>query len=345
MNGRGPEQRLRVEEISTLEGLERLRGPWERLYERVASTTTFQHPAWMISWWKHLGTGRLRVLAFWNEASLSGLLPFYEHEGTTGLLGEGISDYLDALVEPGALEAVERALSGQLRQRARATDIEFDFRELRPDSTMLKLRLAGAVTTTLGLQSFCPGIVLSPEGRHGARGLPQEMDSRLAYYRRRWTRFEQVRLEAVGPESAPEYIECLIELHGARWRERGEPGVLHDRRVQAFHREAAPELCRQGAAVLYGLRHAGKVVGCLYLLRRRDWAGYYLSGYDPELARVSPGTLLIGHAMEEAAKAGAREFDFLRGREPYKYKWGAIDRPSFRWVLSTRRGDGQRTSS
>jgi CelD/BcsL family acetyltransferase involved in cellulose biosynthesis len=26
---------------------------------------------------------------------------------------------------------------------------------------------------------------------------------------------------------------------------------------------------------------------------------------------------------------GLKEFDFLRGREDYKYRWGAIDRPSY----------------
>jgi CelD/BcsL family acetyltransferase involved in cellulose biosynthesis len=36
--------------------------------------------------------------------------------------------------------------------------------------------------------------------------------------------------------------------------------------------------------------------------------------------------ILIGHAIEEAAREGARDFDFLRGQEAYKYEWGAQDR-------------------
>jgi len=42
---------------------------------------------------------------------------------------------------------------------------------------------------------------------------------------------------------------------------------------------------------------------------------------------------MIGHAIEEAVRAGASEFDFLRGKEAYKYKWGAKDRPTYRCVL------------
>jgi CelD/BcsL family acetyltransferase involved in cellulose biosynthesis len=37
---------------------------------------------------------------------------------------------------------------------------------------------------------------------------------------------------------------------------------------------------------------------------------------------------MIGHAVEQAAAEGLLEFHFLRGREPYKYAWGAVDRPN-----------------
>jgi CelD/BcsL family acetyltransferase involved in cellulose biosynthesis len=73
-------------------------------------------------------------------------------------------------------------------------------------------------------------------------------------------------------------------------------------------------------AVDYGFLHARR-------------AYYYLGGFDPEAAKVSPGTLVVAHAIEEAIREGACEFDFLRGQEPYKYKWGAHDRPCFRRVI------------
>jgi CelD/BcsL family acetyltransferase involved in cellulose biosynthesis len=52
----------------------------------------------------------------------------------------------------------------------------------------------------------------------------------------------------------------------------------------------------------------------------------YFGGFDPLFAFESPGTILLGHAMERAAIEGARVFDFLRGAESYKYVWGARDR-------------------
>jgi len=37
------------------------------------------------------------------------------------------------------------------------------------------------------------------------------------------------------------------------------------------------------------------------------------------------GRALVGRAIELAVDEGASCFDFLRGAEPYKYRWGARD--------------------
>jgi CelD/BcsL family acetyltransferase involved in cellulose biosynthesis len=67
---------------------------------------------------------------------------------------------------------------------------------------------------------------------------------------------------------------------------------------------------------------------------------YYLGGFDPKFNPVSPGTLLIGHAMEQAAGEGCAVFDFLRGRDRYKYLWGARDSATWCRVLKHGHGDG-----
>jgi CelD/BcsL family acetyltransferase involved in cellulose biosynthesis len=65
----------------------------------------------------------------------------------------------------------------------------------------------------------------------------------------------------------------------------------------------------------------------------RQAVRYYLGGFEPAYARASVGALVVAHALAEAQRHGAREFDFLRGREPYKYAWGAQDRPLLRLRL------------
>ncbi|MBA2489759.1 MAG: glycosyl transferase, partial [Chloroflexi bacterium] len=42
--------------------------------------------------------------------------------------------------------------------------------------------------------------------------------------------------------------------------------------------------------------------------------------------------------LRDRLQAGRQCFDFLRGDEPYKYEWGAVDQPIHR-LLITRTAD------
>ncbi|HVV72795.1 MAG TPA: GNAT family N-acetyltransferase, partial [Verrucomicrobiae bacterium] len=107
-------------------------------------------------------------------------------------------------------------------------------------------------------------------------------------------------------------------------------GVLADATLVQFHREIAEAMLLSGRLRMYALRIGGEVVACLYGFSHAERYFYYLGGFQPRVAPLSPGTILIGHAIEEAIGEGAGEFDFLRGREAYKYLWGARGRMNYR---------------
>jgi CelD/BcsL family acetyltransferase involved in cellulose biosynthesis len=156
----------------------------------------------------------------------------------------------------------------------------------------------------------------------------------LRYYQRRAEKRGRVRYERAAKENLDELFDALFRLHQARWSTRGEPGVLADPRVQQAHREALPGLLELGALRLYAMRLDDRIVASFYGFADPDRTGkrvyYYLGGFAPELEELSLGTLLIGHALREAIHDGAAAFDFLRGREGYKYLWGAQDQETYR---------------
>ena len=117
------------------------------------------------------------------------------------------------------------------------------------------------------------------------------------------------------------------------WRERRLSGVLADAPSRRFLALAASALLDAGMLRLHVLHIRGQAVAAYCGLLDGARACYYIGGFDPAWARCSPGTQVIGYAIEEAIAAGATSFDFLRGREPYKHRWGATACPTYKRVL------------
>jgi CelD/BcsL family acetyltransferase involved in cellulose biosynthesis len=122
------------------------------------------------------------------------------------------------------------------------------------------------------------------------------------------------------------FVAELARLHGERRRAQGEAGLFEDARVAAFLRSALPRLLAAGLADGSCLRFGDEIAG-FYLGLRDDRRAYaWCGGFSHRFSRESPGTLLVGRAIGQAAARGATEFHFLRGDERYKRAWGAVDR-------------------
>src|SRR5437588_85243 len=134
-------------------------------------------------------------------------------------------------------------------------------------------------------------------------------------------------------ETLDDLLTSFFELHAARWKRRDLPGVLADDTTQQFHRDAARRMLDAGMLRMYAIRCDDRVVAVFYGFALNGIVYYYLSGYDPELEKLSIGTILVAHAVEQAVRDGATAFDFLRGAEEYKYAWGATDRMNSRRQL------------
>jgi CelD/BcsL family acetyltransferase involved in cellulose biosynthesis len=55
----------------------------------------------------------------------------------------------------------------------------------------------------------------------------------------------------------------------------------------------------------------------------RIWV--YNSGIDQRFLELSPGWVLLGYLLQWANENKRLEFDFMRGNEEYKYRFGAVD--------------------
>lgn len=332
-----------------LRGLE---STWRQVIETDPDATVFQTWEWVSAWWRFFGGSRRpMVLVAHGPDGPVALAPLALRAGPAGLfrrvefMGTGVSDYLGFIGPPEAMAECARAFVGFLLQTS-GWDV-VDFQQLNPAHASRcawaappergSLPTAGARLTE---QAICPVMALPATWDEALQRVGKKMRSNIRYYERLLEREFAVSYEVADEATVGPALEDFLRLHAQRWRRRGLPGAVYSRRLGEFHRSVAPALARAGYLALHRMMVDGKCVAALYCFRYGARVFYYLGGFDPALGRYSPGTVLTARAIRSAIESGCREFDFLRGREEYKYRWPVEERPNRRmevpWPGSAR---------
>ncbi|HZS49703.1 MAG TPA: GNAT family N-acetyltransferase [Bryobacterales bacterium] len=328
---------MQVGEINGIEDLEALRLEWSRLWERCPHATIFQTPEWLLPWCRNLfGGGSLWSLAVWRDGRLAALAPMFIWGGERkciSMTGAGVTDYLDFLCEPDVAAPAVQMILGRLGQR------EDNWRvcvldDLPPESPLLA---RGAIPESLAWRrescANCPVLDLPATVEELYRRLPHKFQVDLRRAKNRLARAGKLEVELAGEPTLPWCLASLFELHQARWQARSQTGMLASGALQAFHREAAAGFLRRGALRLWVLRLNGAAAAVLYAFARWPRLYIYLGGFEPSLSRLSPGTVLMSLAIEQAICERFQQLDFLRNPESFKRLWGARDRWSQRLVI------------
>jgi CelD/BcsL family acetyltransferase involved in cellulose biosynthesis len=320
--------------VTGAERLPALVPEWRELWTRCG-TTAFQSPDWLVPWWDVFAPGELRIVVLRCRDTLAAVAPLYREEtgGRPRLLPLGISlsDYHDVLVDSDRIADSGNWLADAFGQMDDIAECEFP--ELAPDALALRLAAPEGWSDTRAPASVCPVLPLPESSDSLERHVRPSRLRHLRTARRRAARRGDCDLIEGDSDNVEALLAELVRLHRQRWQRDGEPGVFGDPRVAEFHAAALPGLMERRLARIYAFEIGNRTAGVYYgfFWRRRAYA--YLCGYDPDFSHESPGAILLGHAIAEASREGAREFDFLRGGEAYKYEWGAQDRQNMRRVF------------
>jgi CelD/BcsL family acetyltransferase involved in cellulose biosynthesis len=326
-----PVTTLTIEEVDG--DWQRLEADWHLLWRELPNPTAFQTFAWISACFEAFLEEKPRLMVAHGPDRLVAIAPFVGHE-TVRLAGGAVSDYQDALVAPGFERMAMTAFAEHFTHEPHRWS-ECLFENLRQESALLYGDFGANYTDVIEAHEVCPVLMLS--GAPSRAGLPPSIPAhqqeKVRYYRRRAEKAGKFQIEQVTWETLEEFQEALFRLQRARWQKRSQSGVLEDPHIQKPHRLAAPGLLRADILRMYGMRLDGNLVGVYLGFVCGERASYYLSGFDPSVADLSPGMLLLAHAIAEAVREKAGCFDFLRGGEAYKYAWGAHDSHTYRRTI------------
>ncbi len=310
-----------------------LRDEWHALAQKDPAATVFHLPEYLGIWWEEFGRDKhceLRAMELRKEdGSLCGVAALAEYaDGVVRFIGDpDVTDYLGPISCPEDRQAVASAVFAEALRLAGNSPIELHCLASDsgwPDAYEQAAKDAG-VLVTISEQDACPRVSL--EG--GGEGYLGRLTGKLRHEIRRKERRLREAGELATRVAMPDTIDADLELFLGFTRDRG------DEKSEFFEHEArASFFSALGAAFLnHGLMRVvvleldGTPVAVEVGFAFGDsWALYNMS-FDSSRPELAPGMVLVGETIRLAAQEGCHTFDFLRGREPYKYRFGAADVP------------------
>src|SRR5262249_30888716 len=95
-------------------------------------------------------------------------------------------------------------------------------------------------------------------------------------------------------------FEVFVDLHQRRRQSLSQPGCFASKRFNDFHREMAARWLELGRLRLLWTELEGRPLSAEYGFTGGSSIYYYQTGFEPELADESPGTLALAVSLRRA---------------------------------------------
>jgi len=331
--------------------LEPLAVQWNSLLDESVTHVPFLRYEYLQTWWETRGGGEwpdseLVVVLSRQNGQLAGVAPLFASRNQDGdqallLLGSiEISDYLDLIVRPTDLSAFISGLLdflghfGPAGLSVPAPEAQskpwqvLDWQNLPSASPTLTVLKAEAEKRGWGFvqeQTYhAPSIPLKGDFETYLSGIDKKQRHEI---RRKMRRFEEsgsaVRWYCVSDAAT---LTAEVDAFLAMMAQEPEKAKFLTEAMRLQLQLSCRAAFENGWLQLAFLEVDGqKAAGYLnfdYL--NRIWV--YNSGINRRFLEMSPGWVLLGHLLQWANENKRLEFDFMRGDEQYKYRFGAVDK-------------------
>lgn len=331
---------MQIKVVRTIDDFDALAAEWNELLRFSASHVPFLRHEFLSTWWRTLGGGEWEhgdlfiICGYGEDGGLHGIAPmFYTHnlEGEKALMLLGsleIADYLDILARPADLAAFIAAvldfLSGPEAPAWDVLDL-YNILESSPSLPVLQAEAErrGLKLTTERLQ-HCPYIPLPGDWETYLAEIDKKQRHEIRRkIRRAESQDQPVRWYIVeGGSSLESEIEAFLGLMG---QDPEKQAFLSD--VMRTQMRLALKAAFEAGWLQLSFLEVGGFKAAGYL--NFDYANHiwvYNSGLDFNFGSLSPGWVLLGYLLQWANENKREAFDFMRGDEAYKYRFGGIDR-------------------
>ena len=318
---------------------ENLEQAWNALLTQSISHVPFLRFEYLRNWWQTRGGGEwhqddaLVIITAEEDGALIGVAPLFHtmHDGRSSLLLLGsieISDYLSLLVQPKDLERFTSELFEFLNTSPDVPHWEtldlYNLVESSPlipalQNTALKFGWQSNVVDTDHAPAITlPGDwetylgILSKKQRHEVRRKIRRLED--ADVSVRWYIVED-------EQSLADEIKAFLKLMA----EDPIKDTFLSAEMTVMMTETMQNAFKQGYLQLAFLEIDGQKAAAYLNFDYNNQIWVYNSGINRDFMSFSAGWVLLGYLLQWANANQRASFDFMRGDEDYKYRFGAVD--------------------
>jgi hypothetical protein len=256
---------------------------------------------------------------FWRDDTILGIAPVEVIDDTLVFIAdERVTDRCDIICDPSCTEEIIAAFASMIVH----DDLGVRLFPVEEDSPLAQLLPANVQDIQVEHSDVCPFIRLPGSWD----GYLDSISGKLRHELRRKLRKADATTSAT---LTGKDITALFDLMAAS--DQNKKRFLSPE-MRDFFKTVAASFELLGWLRLRGTYLSDALISILFSFQFQGTVYLYNSGFDPKTAHLSPGIVSICRDIEEAIEAGITHYDFLRGGEKYKYRFGAERRNTVRLV-------------
>ena len=308
---------------------------WDQVFEKSSAPIVFLTSWWNQTWHKYIDNcASIEIIEIYENDNLVGIAPLSIKDKTIKFIGdEDLYDYRDFIVIEGKEVIFFEQLYNYLNKLS-WDKIELNSIPVKSPTLcyLPSIFEVGKNKVELFSENSTPTLLLtknwdeyllqlSKKHRHELKRKIKRLESQTNY---------QIHI-CKGAEVHELCLQNFFTLHKLSSEEKFDfwnPGR------ESFFKNISRQLICNEMLILHSLILDNKSVATNFILKSGESFLLYNSGFDPSFSQYSVGLLNTAFAIKHAISSGQKEFNFLKGKEKYKYHLGAKDVDVFTVTIS-----------
>lgn len=308
---------------------------WNSVLERCKDKHAYLTWEYVSTAWKHFFSNgkKLKTLVIEDNGKIIAIAPL--RQSRYSFLGPISYDVIEPLAYRGAdytglilAEREAECLKAFLNYLVEHDDWDFIYLYDIPGASIIPELLSkesnnDLLSFDLNNGAICPYMPLPNSIDILMKGLSKKLRKNLRNYTRRlkkdYQRVEFKEYKDFG--SVENAMAIFFNLHQKRWASKHMSGVFSTQEIRDFYIDIAKQFAENGWLALYFLTVNDKPIAASYNYVYGQKMYFVLGGFDPEYSQYSVGHLIHQRVIEDCILNQIKEYDLLKGPEPYKLAW------------------------